>query len=89
MTILMVGLAIFLGMHSVRIVAGPWRQAQIARRGEASWKLGYSVLSAIGLGLSIWGYGIARQRTRPGTGSNISSTGTSTRASTARTCTSA
>lgn len=60
MTILMVGLAIFLGMHSVRIVAGPWRQAQIARRGEASWKLGYSVLSAIGLGLIIWGYGIAR-----------------------------
>lgn len=61
MTILMIGLAIFLGVHSVRIVAGPWRQAQIARRGEASWKLGFSVLSAVGLGLIIWGYGVARQ----------------------------
>ena len=61
MTILMIGLAIFLGVHSVRMVAGGWRQAQIARRGEASWKLGFSVLSAVGLGLVIWGYGVARQ----------------------------
>jgi len=60
MTILIIGLAIFLGVHSLRIVAGPWRQAQIAQRGEASWKLGCSVLSAIGLGLIVWGYGIAR-----------------------------
>lgn len=60
MTILMIGLAIFLGVHSVRIVAGRWRQAQIARRGEASWKLGYSLLSAVGLGLIVWGYGVAR-----------------------------
>jgi uncharacterized membrane protein len=60
MTILIIGLAIFLGVHSVRIFAGQWRQSQIARRGEASWKLGFSVLSAVGLGLIIWGYGIAR-----------------------------
>ncbi|MCW2858286.1 MAG: protein NrnU [Marmoricola sp.] len=60
MTILMIGLAMFLGVHSVRIVAGRWRQVQIARRGEASWKLGFSVLSAVGLGLIIWGYGVAR-----------------------------
>ncbi|MDB5952774.1 MAG: nnrU family protein [Massilia sp.] len=60
MTILMIGLAIFLGVHSVRMFAGRWRQAYIARRGEAAWKLGFSVLSAIGLGLIIWGYGVAR-----------------------------
>jgi uncharacterized membrane protein len=61
MTILIIGLAIFLGVHSVRIFAEGWRQAQIARFGEKSWKLGYSVLSAIGLALIIWGYGIARE----------------------------
>jgi uncharacterized membrane protein len=61
MTILIIGLMIFLGTHSVRIVADRWRAAQIARVGENAWKLGYSALSAIGLGLIIWGYGIARQ----------------------------
>jgi uncharacterized membrane protein len=60
MTILIIGLAIFLGVHSVRIFAGRWRQAQIARWGENSWKLGFSVLSAVGLGLIIWGYGAAQ-----------------------------
>jgi uncharacterized membrane protein len=61
MTLLIIGLAIFLGMHSVRIVAEPWRQAQIARAGEKTWKLGFSVLSAIGLALIVWGYGAARE----------------------------
>ena len=60
MAILIIGLAIFLGIHSVRIVAERWRQAQIGRVGEASWKLGFSVLSAVGLGLIVWGYGLAR-----------------------------
>jgi uncharacterized membrane protein len=61
MAILIIGLVIFLGVHSVRIVADRWRQAQIARLGEKSWKLGYSVLSAAGLALIIWGYGVARE----------------------------
>jgi uncharacterized membrane protein len=61
MTILIIGLAIFLGIHSVRIVAEGWRDAQIARLGEKPWKLGFSVLSVIGFALIIWGYGIARQ----------------------------
>jgi uncharacterized membrane protein len=60
MTILIIGLAIFLSIHSVRIVANGWRQAQIARLGEQPWKLAYSVLSAVGLALIIWGYGVAR-----------------------------
>ena len=60
MTILIIGLAIFLGVHSARIVAEQWRQAQIARWGESTWKLGFSVLSAVGLGLIVWGYGVAR-----------------------------
>lgn len=60
MTILIIGLAIFLGLHSVRIVAEPWRQAQIARMGEKQWKLAYSLLSVLGLALVVWGYSLAR-----------------------------
>jgi uncharacterized membrane protein len=61
MTVLIIGLAIFLGIHSIRIVAAGWRQEKIKSVGERTWKLGYSVLSAVGLGLIIWGYGAARQ----------------------------
>lgn len=61
MMILILGLLIFLGIHSTRIVAEPWRQRFIAQRGETTWKGLYTVLSAIGLALIIWGYGLARQ----------------------------
>lgn len=60
MTTLFIGLLLFLGAHSVRIFADPWRSAQIARGGEMRWKGVYSLLSAVGLGLIIWGYGAAR-----------------------------
>jgi uncharacterized membrane protein len=60
MTILILGLMIFLGTHSVRIFADDWRTAQRARHGEKAWKLGYSLISLIGFGLIIWGYGMAR-----------------------------
>ncbi len=61
MTLLIVGLALFLGIHSVSIVAPAWRDAQLAQRGEAAWKGLYSVVSGIGLVLLIYGYGVARQ----------------------------
>jgi uncharacterized membrane protein len=60
-SVLIVGLLIFLGLHSVRIFADGWRKALIARIGENSWKAAYSVLSIIGLGLIVWGYGMARR----------------------------
>lgn len=60
MSVLIIGLALFLGIHSLRIFAGDWRDAQLARLGELRWKGVYSLLSAIGLGLIIWGYGLAR-----------------------------
>jgi uncharacterized membrane protein len=56
MTALILGLLIFLGTHSVRIVADRWRAAQLARLGEGTWKGLYSAVSAIGLVLIIWGY---------------------------------
>ena len=54
MTVLILGLLIFFGTHSVRIVANDWRSAQIARIGPIPWKLIYSLLSAIGFGLIVW-----------------------------------
>jgi uncharacterized membrane protein len=60
-TLLIVGLVLFLGVHSVSIVAPSWRDAQLAQRGEAAWKGGYSVLAGVGLVLLIYGYGVARQ----------------------------
>lgn len=60
MGILIIGLVIFLGAHSIRIFADPWRSAQIARIGADRWKGLYSSVSALGLVLFIWGFGIAR-----------------------------
>jgi len=60
MTMLVLGLILFLGTHSVSIAADPWRNATAARVGETTWKLGYAVLSGVGLWLIIAGYGAAR-----------------------------
>lgn len=60
MTTLLIGLLIFLGAHSVRIFAEPWRQARIARMGAGAWKGAYSLVSLAGFALIVWGYGSAR-----------------------------
>lgn len=60
MSFLILGLAIFLGVHSLRIFASDWRDARIADLGENTWKGIYSLASALGLGLIVWGYGMAR-----------------------------
>jgi uncharacterized membrane protein len=61
MTILILGLLVFLGSHSVRIFGEGWRTAQVARLGERPWKLGYTVVSLVGFALLAWGFGMARQ----------------------------
>jgi uncharacterized membrane protein len=61
MTLLVVGLVLFLGVHSISIVAPAWRDAQFAQRGEKTWKGLYSLAAAIGLALIVYGYGAARQ----------------------------
>lgn len=61
MTLLIAGLILFLGAHSIRICANGWRSRQIARFGATAWKIGYSAVSLIGLGLIILGFGQARQ----------------------------
>ena len=60
MTILILGLVLFLGPHSVRIVAEPWRTQMLQRLGEKPWKGLYSLVSLLGFVLIIWGYGVAR-----------------------------
>jgi len=62
MGLLILGLVVFLGIHSVRIVADGWRTQFIAQRGEGAWKGLYSVLSLAGFALLVWGYGLARQQ---------------------------
>lgn len=59
MTILILGLVLFLGVHSVRILAAPFRDAQIAANAKR-WKGLYSLVSAAGFGLIIWGWILAR-----------------------------
>lgn len=60
MTVLILGLILFLGPHSVRIVAEPWRTQMLQRLGEKPWKGLYSLVSLIGFALIIWGYGLTR-----------------------------
>ena len=60
MTMLLLGLVVFLGAHSVRIVAEPWRQRRIAQMGPGAWKGVFSLASIAGLSLVVWGYGLAR-----------------------------
>ncbi|NTV88357.1 MAG: NnrU family protein [Burkholderiaceae bacterium] len=62
MGMLILGLVLFLGVHSVRIFANDWRTQVIAQRGEGAWKGLYSLLSILGFGLIVWGYGLARQQ---------------------------
>jgi len=58
---LIFGLTLFLGVHSVRIVADGWRTRQQQRLGPAAWRAIYSLLSLLGLCLIVWGFGLARQ----------------------------
>jgi uncharacterized membrane protein len=58
--ILALGLLIFLGLHSTRIVADDARAQAIARFGENGWKGVYSAVSAIGFILIVWGFAKAR-----------------------------
>ena len=60
MTTLVLGLVIFLGLHSTRIVAEGGRAKAIRQLGEGPWKGVYSLLSLIGLVLIIWGFAQAR-----------------------------
>jgi len=62
MVLLMLGLVLFLGVHSTRVFADGWRTQFIAARGANAWKGVYAVLSIAGFALMLWGFGLARQQ---------------------------
>lgn len=57
---MVLGLVLFLGVHSLRIAAEPWRGRMLARLGEMRWKGAVSAVSLAGFALLVWGYGQAR-----------------------------
>ncbi len=60
MNMLILGMVVFLGIHSVSIVAPQWRNAVAARIGEWPWKGIYAVVSIAGFLLLVQGYSDAR-----------------------------
>jgi uncharacterized membrane protein len=61
MTYLIIGLVLFLGVHSVRIIADEQRTRWQQRWGANTYKGVYSVLSLLGFLLIVWGFGLARE----------------------------
>ena len=62
MTALILGLVIFLGVHSVRIFGEGWRSRARQRIGENAYKGVYTLASLAGFALLVWGFGQARQQ---------------------------
>ena len=62
MTLLILGLVLFLSVHSVRVFAEGWRTDVRARLGEGVYKGLVALASVAGLVLIVWGYGLARQQ---------------------------
>jgi len=61
MALLVAGLVVFLGIHSVAIFAPDLRTRARARWGEGTWKAGHGLISLIGFALLVYGFGVARQ----------------------------
>jgi len=59
LSIMIMGLAIFIGVHLVTVMRA-WRAGLVAQLGENGYKIAYSLLSAIGIALVV--YGFARYR---------------------------
>jgi len=60
MTLLVIGLILFLGLHSVPVFAPAARERLVQTMGRNGWRALHSVLSLAGLVLIVIGYGQAR-----------------------------
>lgn len=60
MTALVLGLVLFIGMHSVRIISDKFRARQIDKVGIRTWRAMYAAVSLVGIVLIVAGYGAAR-----------------------------
>jgi len=65
MTALIIGLVIFLGVHSVRVFAEPARTGLRTKLGENGYKGLYTVASLLGFALIVWGFGQSRLQSLP------------------------
>lgn len=61
MSLLIAGLILFLGMHSIAIFVPATRERLRARIGDGAWKTIYSVISLAGLVMIVYGFAAARQ----------------------------
>lgn len=64
MKFLVLGLALFLLVHSVPMI-GALHAALVGRLGANGWRGVHTLISALGLGLIIWGFGQARVEGAP------------------------
>lgn len=60
MLALLIGLVLFLGIHSVGMVAHGWRNSMVERLGRGPWMGLYALVSLVGFVLIVWGFGQAR-----------------------------
>ncbi|MGD8569438.1 MAG: NnrU family protein [Gammaproteobacteria bacterium] len=60
MGLLIAGLVLFLGVHSVSIINAPWRERMVARVGLLPWQALYAIIAVAGLIMIIRGYSAAR-----------------------------
>ena len=65
MTLMIIGLLIFFGTHSLNIFAPDWREKQLQQRGTIPFKVVYALVSIGGLWLAIVGYGEMRMTAVP------------------------
>ncbi|MFO6420471.1 NnrU family protein [Hylemonella sp. W303a] len=61
MTLLIVGLLLFLGVHSIGMLAPAAREQWRARLGAGTWKALYSLVALAGLAFIAWGFDAARE----------------------------
>ena len=60
MYLLLIGMALFFGIHSIGIVASEWRDRMALNLGALVWRGGYSLLSLAGFLLMLQGYALSR-----------------------------
>lgn len=60
MSLLVSGLVLFFGVHSISILNDSWRENMAQKLGTWTWKGFYSLVSIVGFVLMIRGYGLAR-----------------------------
>ena len=61
MALLIVGILLFVGIHSVSIVDEGWRDRVVGRLGLGFWRGLHSVATLAGLAMIVIGYGLARR----------------------------